>query len=114
MYNIFTHHKIFELENGATLPLLNIAYNTYGTLNKAQNNVIWVCHVLTANSDVFDWWPGLFGTNDLYNPNDYFIICANNIGSCYGSTGPTDVNVANNYPYFSNYPLVTKIGRAHV
>lgn len=47
----------FELETGHTLPELRIAYHTYGTLNAAKDNVAWVCHALTANSDVADWWP---------------------------------------------------------
>ena len=68
-------------------PQLEIAYNTYGTLNADKSNVIWVSHALTANSEVLDWWAGLFGENDLFNPQDYFIVCANNLGSCYGTTG---------------------------
>lgn len=51
----------FPLEKGGVLPELTIAYHTYGTLNAERNNVIWVCHALTANSNVADWWSGLFG-----------------------------------------------------
>ena len=69
--SVYKYNKVFQLEGGATLPSLEITYNTYGTLNKEKNNVIWVSHALTANSDVFDWWKGLFGTADFFNPKDY-------------------------------------------
>ena len=78
----YFHNDIFEFESGKTLPGLQIAYQTYGKLNANKDNVIWVCHALTANADVLDWWKGLFGNNDLFNPEEHFIICANNLGSC--------------------------------
>ena len=74
-YKILTYNKRFPLESGLSLPQLEITYHTYGTLNADKSNVIWVAHALTANSDVFEWWPGLFGENDLFNPQDYFIVC---------------------------------------
>jgi homoserine O-acetyltransferase len=97
----------FQLENGGQLPELVIAYHTYGALNKEKNNVVWVCHALTANSDVFDWWPGLFGENDFYNPNEYFIVCANNLGSCYGTTGPLSINKYSKQAWYSQFPTIT-------
>jgi homoserine O-acetyltransferase len=103
----YLHPYPFALENGGQLPNIEIAYHTYGKLNAQKNNVIWVCHALTANSDVFDWWPGLFGDNDLFNPNDYFIVCANNLGSCYGTTGPLTVNKYSKQPLFSLFPTIT-------
>ena len=106
-YNTYTYNNEFILESGDSLPSLEIAYHTYGKLNKAKNNVIWVCHALTANSDVFDWWNGLFGDKDYFNPNDYFIVCANNLGSCYGTTGPLSHNKNNNSPLYSYFPTIT-------
>lgn len=103
----FKYNKVFTLESGVSLPSLEIAYHTYGTLNKEKNNVIWVSHALTANSDVFDWWKGLFGDSDFYNPKDYFIVCANNLGSCYGTTGPLSINPDTNQPWFSFFPHIT-------
>ena len=103
----FKYNKVFTLESGVSLPSLEIAYNTYGTLNKEKNNVVWVSHALTANSDVFDWWNGLFGDNDFYNPKDYFIVCANNLGSCYGTTGPLSINPDTNQPWYSFFPHIT-------
>ena len=97
----------FQLENGKVLPGLTIAYHTYGKLNDAKDNVVWVCHALTANSDVFDWWPGIVGENCVINPKDHFIICVNMIGSCYGSSGPLTINSQTNQPYYSSFPVVT-------
>ena len=106
-HHTYTYKKRFQLESGLSLPPLEIAYHTYGTINADKSNVIWVVHALTANSDVFDWWGGLFGENDLFNPKDYFIVCANNLGSCYGTTGPLSINPATNASWFSYFPQVT-------
>jgi len=84
----YTYNKPFRLESGESLPGLTIAYTTLGELNAAKNNVIWVCHALTANSEVALWWDGLIGEGKFYNPADHFIVCANIIGSCYGTSGP--------------------------
>lgn len=107
MNNAFSCNQPFYLENGSLLPGIEIAYHTYGTLNAAKNNVIWVCHALTASSDVFDWWPGLFGKEALFNPKDHFIVCANNLGSCYGTTGPLSINPHSRQPWFSYFPQLT-------
>ncbi len=87
----------FALEQGGHLDLLQLAYTTYGTINADQSNVIWVFHALTADSNVLDWWPGLFGENCLYDPADYYIICANILCSPYGSSRPQDLT----------FPMVT-------
>ena len=69
----FIHKKPFELECGKTLPELTITYSTFGTINENADNIIWVCHALTANSIVTEWWPGLFGENDFFSPDKYFV-----------------------------------------
>lgn len=97
----------FQLENGKALAGLTIAYHTYGKLNEAKDNVVWVCHALTANSDVFDWWAGIVGENCVINPKDHFIVCVNIIGSCYGSSGPLTINPENSHPYYSSFPAIT-------
>lgn len=97
----------FLLEGGVTLPEITIAYHTWGKLNKERDNVIWICHALTANSDAQDWWPGIIGEGLLYDPKDYFIICANILGSCYGSTGPASINPTSGEMYLKDFPLVT-------
>jgi homoserine O-acetyltransferase/O-succinyltransferase len=104
--NIFKYQQPFILENGNTLPQIDIAYNTYGKLNADKTNVVWVCHALTANSDAADWWTGVIGANQIINPERYFIVCANILGSCYGSTGPLSVQ-ENDTPYYHHFPLVT-------
>ncbi|MBK0379482.1 homoserine O-acetyltransferase family protein [Mucilaginibacter segetis] len=111
----FTYNGIFELESGNKLPGLQIGYTTYGTLNKDKDNVVWVCHALTANSDVFEWWKGLFGPEDHFNPDEYFIICANVLGSPYGTSNPLSVNPTTGQPYYLSFPEVTirDIVKAH-
>lgn len=103
----YQYNDTFILQNGETLPSLTIAYHTFGRLNPRKDNVVWVCHALTANSDVLDWWPGLFGKGELFNPGDYFIICANIIGSHYGSTNPLSQNPATGQAYYLDFPQFT-------
>ena len=87
----FKYNLPFKLESGEAIDDLKIAYHTYGQLNSEITNVVWVFHALTANSDVMSWWPGLFGEDDFFNPKDNFIICANVIGSPYGSSSPENL-----------------------
>lgn len=105
--NIYRHKKVFKLESGKKINDLQIVYHTYGSLNTKKDNVIWVCHALTANSDVFDWWKGLFGDNCLFNPKDHFIICANVLGSHYGTTNPLSINRVTGLPYYLSFPEFT-------
>lgn len=97
----------FQLECGTTLPELEIAYHTYGQLSPNGDNVVWVCHALTGNSEAADWWDGLVGVDKLFDPEHYFIVCANMLGSCYGSTGPASINPATEKPYGHDFPLVS-------
>ena len=93
----FTIKEPFVFESGESLPKLTIAYHTFGTLNTKKDNVIWVFHALTASSNVLDWWKGLFGKDCFFDPKEYFIVCANVLGSPYGSTMPEDLS----FPQFS-------------
>lgn len=113
--HLYSHKKPVLLENGKKLRGLEISYRTYGKLNAEKDNVIWVCHALTANADVFDWWKGLFGTNSLFNPKDHFIICANILGSHYGTTSPLSENPATGQPYYLSFPefTVRDLANAH-
>ena len=105
--HIYQHLKPFALETGGSLPSLNVAYHTYGTLNENADNVIWVCHALTANSEVADWWPGMVGKCKMLDTGKYSIVCPNVIGSCYGSTGPLSTNPDTGIPWYSSFPEVT-------
>jgi homoserine O-acetyltransferase/O-succinyltransferase len=111
----YLHKEQFSLECGEVLHGIEIAYHTYGDFNSTENRVIWVCHALTANSDVMDWWKGLFGDEALFNPKDYFIVCANVLGGCYGTTGPLGENAQTGEPYYHDFPLLTirDISNAH-
>ncbi|MEZ5043692.1 MAG: homoserine O-acetyltransferase [Saprospiraceae bacterium] len=97
----------FVLESGEILPELTIAYFTYGQLNPEKDNVIWICHALTANADAADWWEGLVGKGKPYDPDHYFIVCANMLGSCYGSSGPAFINPQTGELYGDQFPLIT-------
>jgi homoserine O-acetyltransferase len=103
----FHYQNKITLESGDTLPELEIAYCTYGTLNLEKSNVIWICHALTANADAEDWWPGLIGDNRVLDTQKYFIVCANILGSCYGTTGPTSINPLTGKKYGTDFPKVT-------
>lgn len=97
----------FLLEVGAVLPELEISYCTYGRINEQADNVIWICHALTANADAMDWWPGLVGPGKFFDPEKYFIVCANILGSCYGTTGPASIDPRTKKTYGSDFPIVT-------
>lgn len=97
----------FRLERGGLLKNLQISYSSFGNLNASKDNVIWVCHALTANSDVADWWPNTVVPGGFLDPEKWFVVCANFLGSHYGTTGPLSENPDNGKPYYSEYPKVT-------
>ncbi len=104
---IYKHDKPFTLESGEVLPELQIAYSTYGQMNEDRSNVIWVCHALTANSDVQDWWPHTVEKGAILDPSFNFVVCANILGSPYGTTAPLHTNPATGEPYYSDFPRYT-------
>ena len=109
----YQYNQPFELECGDILPQTTIAYSTYGEFD--GSNAIWVCHALTANSEVDDWWPNVVCEGGFLNPNKHFVICANILGSHYGSTGPLSVNPETERPYYDSFPPITvrDIAKAH-
>lgn len=115
MRHYYTFPEPFELELGGKIQNLTIAYDTYGTLAEGGSNAVWVCHALTANSDVADWWPHTVEKGAFLDPEKCFTVCANIIGSCYGSTGPLSVNPATGKPYYGDFPRLTirDMARAH-
>src|SRR5688500_19220686 len=134
MPEIFEYNNPFTLESGDVVQGYHLAYTTSGTLNKNKDNAVWIFHALTANSDASEWWPGLVGEGKLFDPSEYFIICVNMPGSCYGSTGPLEIDPRTGKPYYNTFPFFTirhmirsykplkeflviekiQIGRAHV
>ncbi|MDE5791633.1 MAG: homoserine O-acetyltransferase [Muribaculaceae bacterium] len=112
----FYHHKgRLDLEIGGYIENPVIAYHTYGTLNEKQDNVLWVCHALTANSDVADWFPHTVEEGACLDPSKYFVICANILGSPYGTVSPLHENPETGEPYYTDFPKVTirDMVRAH-
>src|SRR5947199_6023808 len=107
MQRQFQYPKPFPLETADPLQGLELAYTAHGAINKDHNNVIWICHALTANSDPMQWWPDLVGNGKLFDPGEHFIICVNILGSCYGSTGPLSVNQITGHPYYHTFPFIT-------
>ncbi len=104
-YHDLTHP--FGLELGGKIENLRIAYHTYGTLNASRDNVIWVCHALTANSDVADWWPHTVEAGRFLDPDRWFVVCANILGSPYGTTSPLHNDPATGKPYYLRFPRYT-------
>lgn len=101
------HYKgTIGLEAGGELVNPAIAFHTYGKLNPAKDNVVWVCHALTGSSDVLDWWGGLFGPDRQFDPADRYIVCVNIPGSCYGTVGPLSARPEGG-AYLHQFPSIT-------
>ena len=112
----FPADQPLQLDSGASLPNLEIAYKTYGTLNAEKTNAILVCHALTLDQYVTGihpisgkpgWWAKAVGDGKPLDTSRYFIICANVIGGCLGSTGPASLNPATGKPYGLSFPVIT-------
>ncbi|MBU8912195.1 MAG: homoserine O-acetyltransferase [Desulfobacterales bacterium] len=106
-----------KLESGADIGPVTIAYETCGALNKDKNNVILVLHALSGDSHMAGyynpedskpgWWDIMVGPGKGIDTNQYFVICANIIGSCAGSTGPSSINPETDKEYGTKFPLIT-------
>ncbi len=97
----------FSLESGETLPEARVRYRTFGQLNKERDNAIVVCHALTGNAAIDSWWGELLGPGLPFDTEKYFIMCANILGSCYGTTGPMDIDPKTGKSYGPTFPRVT-------
>jgi homoserine O-acetyltransferase len=102
-----TETQPFTLVSGVQLAEVKVRFAVYGTLNDWRDNAMLVCHALSGSARVGDWWPQLFGEAGLFDLARDCIICVNVLGSCYGSTGPRDVNPATGDIYGDAFPLVT-------
>lgn len=105
-----------RLQSGAQLSNYTLMYETYGTLNADKSNAVLVCHALNASHHVagqYDspksagWWDNMVGPGKPVDTDRFFVIGVNNLGSCFGSTGPMHVNAATGKPYGASFPLVT-------
>jgi homoserine O-acetyltransferase/O-succinyltransferase len=101
---IFTR---FELESGAALERVPVAYRSWGRLAPDGENAIVVCHALTGNADVAAWWSPLLGPERALDTERYFVVCANVLGSPYGSVSPLTTNPATGAPYGADFPVPT-------
>jgi len=108
-----------ELESGAKLGPVTIAYETYGALNEQKDNAILIAHAFSGDSHVAGhyatdkegekpgWWDFLVGPGKAIDTNKYFVICPNILGSCMGSTGPSSTNLETDKPYGADFPMMT-------
>lgn len=105
-----------ELDCGASLSPVTIAYQTYGVLNAEKSNAIMVCHALTGDQFAAEshpvtgregWWSMLIGPGKAIDTDRYFVICSNVLGGCMGSTGPLDTNPATGAPWTLDFPVIT-------
>ena len=105
----YIYDGVFEFEAGGSIRGLKVAYHTSERPWQAGDGrkVIWICHALTANSDAEDWWPELVGPGKLFDTEKYFVVCANMLGSPYGSSGPSTIDPQTGRPYFLGFPRIT-------
>ncbi len=118
-----TYHfdEPFTLECNRTLPAFDLVFETYGTLNADKSNAILICHALSGSHHAAGyhegdkkagWWDNMIGPSKAIDTDEFFVVCVNNIGSCFGSTGPTSINPdsidkGEAQPYGPDFPLVT-------
>jgi homoserine O-acetyltransferase/O-succinyltransferase len=95
------------LENGAVLEDVRVAYRSWGNIANAGEHAILICHALTGSADVDAWWPGLIGEGLTFDPARDFIICANILGSCYGTTGPVSRKPGSGQRYRADFPQIS-------
>ncbi len=97
----------FKLESGEQLTGVHVAWRSWGWLNATGDNAIIVNHALTGSADVELWWPRLLGSGHALDPSRDFIVCANLLGSCYGTTGPISMNPVSGRAYGGAFPTIT-------
>ena len=95
------------LEAGGRLGRVQVAYRTWGALDASGENCVVVCHALTGSADADRWWTQMFGPGQALDPDRDFVVCANILGSCYGTTGPTSTDPATGRPWLGDFPAYT-------
>jgi len=113
---VFGADQAMKLDSGATLGPFTIAYQTYGALNRERSNAVLLCHALTGDQFAVEthpitgkpgWWELMVGPGKPIDTDRYFVISANVLGGCMGTTGPHDTNPATGRPYGLNFPVIT-------
>ena len=109
--------EALPLQSGASIRAYDLCFETYGTLNAAKSNAVLVCHALNASHHVAGvyegqeksegWWDSMIGPGKPLDTNRFFVIGVNNLGSCFGSTGPMHVNPDSGRVYGADFPVVT-------
>jgi len=115
--DLFTPPANLRLTNGRTLGPIRVAYETYGELSPTRDNAIFVCHALTGDAHLAGkrraddrkagWWDELVGPGKGLDTNRYFVICANALGGCQGTTGPGSIDPATGQPFGLRFPFLT-------
>ena len=105
------------LQSGASIRAYHLAFETYGSLNADKSNAVLICHALNASHHVAGvyegqdksegWWDNMIGPGKSVDTNRFFVIGVNNLGSCFGSTGPMHVNLETGRIYGADFPVVT-------
>src|SRR5437868_2880143 len=105
-----------SLDNGATLAPVEIAYESYGELNKARSNAILILHAFSGDAHAAGisheggkpgWWDNMIGPGKAFDTDKYFVLCSNVLGGCRGTTGPSSINPATGCPYAMKFPVIT-------
>ena len=114
--------KPLRLSSGASIRAYDLSYETYGQLNAAKSNAVLICHALNASHHVAGvyldeagqpkprsegWWDNMIGPGKPLDTNRFFVIGVNNLGSCFGSTGPMQINPDTGHIYGADFPVVT-------
>src|SRR5687768_16521318 len=128
-------NKSLRLDCGRDLSHIRIAYETYGTLSPARDNVILVCHALSGDAHAagisatpagastrdgfraeerdadsgrgLGWWDGMIGPGKAFDTDQFFVVSTNLLGGCRGTTGPSSTNPATGRPYGTDFPVIT-------
>ena len=106
-----------QLRCGKSLPELTVGYECYGELNEKKSNAILLCHALTGDAHAAGkyheddpkpgWWDTMIGPGKAFDTNQYYVVCSNILGSCYGTTGPSSINPETGQAYKLDFPMIT-------
>lgn len=111
----FVAHQAFEFHQGGEIKPLVLVYETYGKLNADQSNAVLIHHAISTNAHLAStpqnpevgWWEAMVGPGKAIDTDQYFVICINNLGSCFGSSGPASVNPATGKAYRTDFPTLS-------